>query len=90
MLTLKAAGYVDVDKGDKLTVQHWNGSAWQDVRTITTTQRRWVATEPVKTRFVYTKAGQYNGRGVYVHARGDAGRTFAMAAWVEQRSPRWS
>ncbi|SEQ31855.1 CubicO group peptidase, beta-lactamase class C family [Lentzea xinjiangensis] len=63
--------FVDVDKGDRLTVQHWNGTGWQDVRTITTTNRRWVSTEPVKTRFVYTKAGQYNGRGVYVHARGD-------------------
>lgn len=63
--------FVDVDKGDKLTVQHWNGTDWQDVRTITTTERRWVPTEPVKSRFVYTKAGQYNGRGVYVHAHGD-------------------
>ncbi|MGW4212878.1 serine hydrolase domain-containing protein [Lentzea sp. NPDC004789] len=63
--------FVDVDKGDKLTVQRWDGTQWRDVRTITTTERRWVATEQTKTRFVYTKAGQYNGRGVYVHARGD-------------------
>jgi len=63
--------FVDVDKGDKLTVQRWDGTQWQDVRTITTTERRWAATEQTKTRFVYTKAGQYNGRGVYVHARGD-------------------
>ncbi|MFC3898963.1 serine hydrolase domain-containing protein [Lentzea rhizosphaerae] len=63
--------FVDVDKGDKLTIQHWDGTQWQDVRAITTTSRRWVPTEPVKTRFVYTKAGQYNGRGVYVHARGN-------------------
>ncbi|MEU7475138.1 serine hydrolase domain-containing protein [Lentzea sp. NPDC042327] len=63
--------FVDVDEGDSLTVQHWDGTAWQDVRTITTTERRWIATEQKKTRFVYTKAGQYNGRGVYVHARGN-------------------
>jgi len=63
--------FVDVDKGDKLTIQHWDGTQWQDVRTITTTQRRWVPVEPTKSRFVFTKAGQYNGRGVYVHARGD-------------------
>ncbi|HEX8870228.1 MAG TPA: serine hydrolase, partial [Lentzea sp.] len=63
--------FVDGDKGDKLTIQHWNGTGWQDAKTITTTERRWLPTEPVKSRFVYTKAGQYNGRGVYVHARGD-------------------
>ncbi|USX49783.1 serine hydrolase [Lentzea sp. HUAS12] len=63
--------FVDVDKGDKLTIQHWNGTDWRDARTVTTTGRRWMPTESVKSRFVYTKAGQYNGRGVYVHARGD-------------------
>ena len=59
------------DKGDKLTIQHWDGTQWQDVRTITTTERRWLPVQPTKSRFVYTKAGQYNGRGVYVHARGN-------------------